>query len=50
MEAAILKDDETHLGHFYESARHTMQVDFNVYVRDLLAEIKQGEKRARAGV
>ena len=50
MEAAILKDDETHLGHFYESARHTMQVDFNVYVRDLLAEIKQGEKRARAVV
>ena len=50
MEAAIVKDDETHLGHFYESARHTMQVDFNVYVRDLLAEIKQGEKRAGAVV
>ncbi len=48
MEAIIAKDEETHLGHFYQSARHTMQVDFNIYVRDLLAEIKQGEKRAGA--
>lgn len=47
MQAAILKDDETHLGHFYESARHTMQVDFNVYVNDLLGELKRGETRAR---
>ena len=47
MEAAIAKDEETHLGHFYESARHTMQVDFNIYVNDLLGEIKHGEKRAK---
>lgn len=47
MQAIIAKDDETHLGHFYKSARHTMQVDFSVYVRDLLAEIKRGKTRAK---
>lgn len=47
MEKVIAIDEKTHLGHFYESARHTMQVDFNTYVDDLKAEIKRGEKRAR---
>lgn len=47
MEKVIKADEETHLGHFYESARHTMQVDFNLYVEDLKVEIKRGEKRAR---
>lgn len=50
MTRSIVKDDETHLGHFYESARHTMQVDFNLYVRDLLAEIERGRKRAKVMV
>lgn len=43
-------DEETHLGHFYDSPRHRMQVDFGVYVADLLKEITRGEKRARASV
>lgn len=47
MEQIIAKDEETHLGHFYESARHTMQVDFNIYVKDLLAEIKRGKARRK---
>ena len=47
MERIIAKDDATHLGHFYDSARHTMQVDFDTYVRDLLDEIKRGKKRRK---
>jgi hypothetical protein len=47
----ITADDEReHLGHFYDSPRHRMQLDFNVYVRDLHAEIERGAKRARATV
>ena len=46
MRAIIAKDEATHLGGYYASARHTIQVDFNLYVRDLHAEIKAGEKRA----
>lgn len=42
------KDEERHLGQFYASARHTIQVDFNVYCADLKKEIAKGEKRARA--
>ncbi len=40
------KDEATHLDRYYPSARHSIQVDFNLYVRDLHAEIKAGEKRA----
>lgn len=40
-------DEEIHLGHFYDSPRHRMQVDFGVYVADLLKEITRGERRAR---
>ena len=46
MRAITAKDEATHLEGYYPSARHTIQVDFNLYVRDLLAEIKAGEKRA----
>ena len=44
----IARDEETHLGQFYASKRHTIQVDFATYVRDLMKEIAAGEKRARA--
>lgn len=45
----IIKADETlHMGHFYQTQRHTMQVDFNTYVKDLLAEIVRGRKRPKA--
>ncbi|MEM1390932.1 MAG: NAD(P)-binding domain-containing protein [Pseudomonadota bacterium] len=47
MQRVIEADEKTHMGHFYQAARHTMQVDFNTYVRDLMKEIERGEKRAR---
>ena len=46
MSQIIAKDEKIHLGHYYASARHTIQVDFNTYVRDLLKEIELGAKRA----
>ena len=39
-------DEKVHLGHFYVSPRHRMQVDFNTYVRDLLEEIDRGVARS----
>lgn len=42
METIIAKDEATHLGHFYKSQRHTIQVDFGIYVHDLLKEIGRG--------
>jgi len=47
MEATIMADERRHLGHFYDTPRHTMQVNFNTYVSDLLKEIEQGRARAR---
>jgi hypothetical protein len=47
MEAAIIADDRKYLGHFYDSPRHTMQLDFGHYVADLMGEIRRGEARAR---
>lgn len=47
MEHTIKADEKIHMGHFYQTARHTMQVDFNTYVRDLIKEIKRGKKRAK---
>jgi cation diffusion facilitator CzcD-associated flavoprotein CzcO len=46
MERVIKADEAIHLGHFYESKRHTIQVDFGIYCRDLIKEIGQGAKRA----
>ncbi len=44
----IIEKDEAHfLGHFYKSARHTMQLDFDEYVRDLKKEWDKGAKRAQ---
>jgi cation diffusion facilitator CzcD-associated flavoprotein CzcO len=48
MAKIIAKDEERHLGQFYQAARHTIQVDFNVYCADLKKEITKGETRARA--
>ena len=33
---------------YVPSKRHTMQVDFDDYLRDLAKEIRRGEKRARS--
>ncbi len=49
MRAITAKDEATHLEGYYPSARHTIQVDFSTYVRDLHAEIKAGAKRAARG-
>lgn len=46
MEKTIAKDDQIYTGHFYESERHTMQCDFNHYIRSLKKEVKKGERRA----
>jgi hypothetical protein len=46
MRTIIAADEKRHLGGYYASARHTIQVDFNLYVRDLAAEIARGAKRA----
>jgi cation diffusion facilitator CzcD-associated flavoprotein CzcO len=48
MRQVIVKDEAFHLGPYYASARHTIQVDFNTYVADLHKEIAKGERRARA--
>jgi len=49
MSATIVADEEEHLGHFYDSPRHRMQVDFATYVADLHREIEAGAERAAAG-
>ena len=46
MDRITMADEKEHLGHFYDSPRHRMQVDFGVYVADLLKELKRGAKRA----
>ncbi|WP_422005973.1 flavin-containing monooxygenase [Pyruvatibacter mobilis] len=48
MKRTIAADDHMYTGHFYKSARHTMQLDFNRYVWEMDKEIKRGAKRAQA--
>ena len=48
MARIIAADEETHRGHYYASPRHTMQVDFDLYCRDLAAELARGARRAAA--
>jgi cation diffusion facilitator CzcD-associated flavoprotein CzcO len=48
MREVIVRDEQTHLGQYYASKRHTIQVDFGVYVADLMKEIVRGQKRAQA--
>jgi hypothetical protein len=50
MDRITAADETAHLGPYYTSPRHTIQVDFGLYVRDLMKELKAGELRAkRAG-
>ena len=46
MVEVIEADEREHLGHFYDSPRHRMQVDFATYVKDLMNEIDAGRTRA----
>ena len=50
MRAAITRDEAKHLGQYYRAPRHTIQVDFARYVKDLHRELAAGRKRAAAGV
>jgi len=47
MRATIGADEKLHRGHYYASARHMMQVDFDVYVRDLMRELRAGSARGQ---
>jgi cation diffusion facilitator CzcD-associated flavoprotein CzcO len=47
MHKIIAADEAYHTGQYYKSRRHTIQLDFDQYVRDLLKEIEQGKKRAK---
>ncbi|HVV11332.1 flavin-containing monooxygenase [Amycolatopsis sp.] len=50
MESVIARDEAAHLGQYYQAPRHTIQVDFARYVKDLHKEIEAGGKRAGAVV
>lgn len=41
MQRIIERDEKIHVGHFVRSARHTMQIDHNVYRWDLEKEMKR---------
>lgn len=45
MVATIANDEQRALGHFYDSPRHRMQVDFASYVADLHKELAAGRRR-----
>jgi cation diffusion facilitator CzcD-associated flavoprotein CzcO len=46
--ARVIADDERkYQAHYYASRRHTMQVNFEPYVADLMREIAAGAKRGR---
>jgi cation diffusion facilitator CzcD-associated flavoprotein CzcO len=40
-------DEHEHLGHFYDSPRHRMQVDFGRYCADLVKETERGARRVK---
>ncbi len=43
-----LADEKKHMGRYYASARHTMQLDQDIYFDELDRELREGAKRARA--
>ncbi|WP_406689861.1 hypothetical protein REH65_28480 [Saccharopolyspora sp. ID03-671] len=47
MRRIMAQDERKHLGQYYDAPRHTIQLDFARYVRDLHREIAAGRKRAR---
>jgi cation diffusion facilitator CzcD-associated flavoprotein CzcO len=47
-ERTILADEKKHMGRYYASARHTMQLDQDIYFAELDAEARKGRRRARA--
>jgi cation diffusion facilitator CzcD-associated flavoprotein CzcO len=47
-ERTIVADEKKHMGRYYASARHTMQLDQDIYFAELDSEMRRGRKRARA--
>jgi cation diffusion facilitator CzcD-associated flavoprotein CzcO len=47
MRRQIEADEKRYLGGYYQSQRHTIQVDFGHYVADLLKEVEAGKLRAQ---
>lgn len=47
MQRQIAADEKRYLGGYYQSQRHTIQVDFGHYVADLLKEVEAGQQRAQ---
>lgn len=45
-EATILADERRHMSRYYASARHTMQLDQDIYFAELDRELRRGAKRA----
>ncbi|MEC3952335.1 NAD(P)-binding domain-containing protein [Nocardia sp. CDC153] len=48
MNEAIRQAEESRSGRYYDSPRHTIQIEFEPYVRDLHKEMARGAKRAEA--
>ena len=46
--STILADEKRHMSRYYKSARHTMQLDQDIYFAELDREMQRGKKRARA--
>ncbi len=44
----IAADDDYYLSQYYQSRRHTIQLDFDHYVKALKSELSKGRKRASA--
>lgn len=48
MDAAVRAHEARRAGRYYDSPRHTIQVEFEPYVREMLEEMAAGAKRAAA--
>lgn len=48
MHRIIAADEAYHTGQYYAARRHTIQLDFDAYVRDLKKELARGTRRPRA--
>jgi hypothetical protein len=48
MERMIVEDEERHMSRYYPSARHTMQIDEDIYAWELVRERRRGRKRLSA--
>jgi hypothetical protein len=48
MERVIKADEDYYTGQYYKARRHTIQLDFDHYVRALKKELAKGAARAKA--